>query len=154
VTLTFEHYCGSLTRLWFVTTGLVCCTKELSFCMVMPGASLLTRPVSVYGTNWEVFDHPPFSPDLAPSDCHVTTSEAPDCKVVCKRHWYSASSRSWLQMVIWYVPSAFHVPCVHRGQNKVCDIGVFVTFQNFFVIPIICFSSCFQKWWLCIGCMD
>ena len=52
----------------------------------MPGASLLTRPVSVYGTETEVFVLPPFSPDLAPSDCHVTTSEAPDCKVVCKRH--------------------------------------------------------------------
>jgi transposase len=21
--------------------------------------------------NWELFDHPPYSPDLAPSDCHL-----------------------------------------------------------------------------------
>jgi transposase len=23
--------------------------------------------------NWELFDHPPYNPDLAPSDCHLFT---------------------------------------------------------------------------------
>ena len=23
--------------------------------------------------NWDIFDHPPYSPDLAPSDCHLFT---------------------------------------------------------------------------------
>jgi hypothetical protein len=54
-TVTVEHYCGSLTRSWFITTGLVCCTKELSFCVVMPGATVLTRLVSIYGTETERF---------------------------------------------------------------------------------------------------
>lgn len=52
-TVTAEHYCGSLTRSWFVTTGLFCCTKELSFCMVMPGATVLNRLVSIYSTETE-----------------------------------------------------------------------------------------------------
>jgi hypothetical protein len=150
-TVTVEHYCDSLTRPWFVTTGLVCCTKELSFCMVMHGA---TVRMCLWHRNWYVFDHPSFSPDLTPSDFHVTASEALGCEVVYKRHWHVRSSESWLQTVIWYVPCAFRVQCVPRGQNKVLDIGVCVTFQNFSVIQIICFSSCFQKWWLCIGRMD
>jgi transposase len=51
--------------------------------MLTPGVVLLhdnARPHTAAGTrillehfNWELFDHPPYSPDLAPSDCHLFT---------------------------------------------------------------------------------
>jgi hypothetical protein len=43
--------------------------------------------VSCYGAyNWEVLDHPPYSPNLAPSDFHLwTIEEAPAWKAIHNR---------------------------------------------------------------------
>jgi histone-lysine N-methyltransferase SETMAR len=38
-----------------------------------PHTAARTRPLLDH-FNWELFDHPPYNPDLAPSDCHLFTS--------------------------------------------------------------------------------
>jgi hypothetical protein len=39
-----------------------------------PPKSTASRPRALLENfNWELFDHPPYSPDLTPSDCHLFT---------------------------------------------------------------------------------
>jgi hypothetical protein len=42
---------------------------------VRPHTATHTRALQEH-FNWELFDHPPYSPDLAPSDCHLFTYTA------------------------------------------------------------------------------
>jgi transposase len=75
-TITSEVYCEILMKMRkailnkrsrMLTFGVV-----LLYDIARPHTAARTREL-LDNFNWELFDHPPYSPDLAPSDCHLFT---------------------------------------------------------------------------------
>jgi peptidoglycan/xylan/chitin deacetylase (PgdA/CDA1 family) len=48
--------------------------------------------------NWELFDHPPYNPDLAPRDCHLFTYPTKWLRSQCStimKSWWKVSKHGW-----------------------------------------------------------
>jgi hypothetical protein len=57
-----------------------------------PHTATHSRPL-VENFNWELFDHPPYSPDFAPSDYHLFTGCDHSASAIMS--WWKVSKRGW-----------------------------------------------------------
>jgi transposase len=75
-TITSEVYCKTLKKMLRVTEnkryGMLTSGAELLHDNVRSQRAARTRALLEH-FNWELFVHPPYSPDLAPSDYHLFT---------------------------------------------------------------------------------
>ena len=73
-TITLEVYCETLHKLWRSIQnkqrGMLSKVVVLQHDNALPDTTARTNAL-IKLFSWEIFDHPPYSPDLAPSDYHL-----------------------------------------------------------------------------------
>ncbi|GFT25039.1 uncharacterized protein TNCV_179531 [Trichonephila clavipes] len=84
-TVNADRYCETLRKLRRAIQnkrrGMLTADVMLLHDYVRPHTARRTAAVlTVFG--WELFDHPPYSPDLAPSDFHVSCTSKNACPLV------------------------------------------------------------------------
>jgi hypothetical protein len=75
--------------------------------------------------NWELFDHPPYSPDLAPTDYHLFT---------CLKNWLRSQCfnnnelmegvKTWLSLQVAFLCQDIQKPVPHKTSASIMTVPI------------------------------